>query len=383
MKFLPFLFANFRRHRMRIALTVLSILVAFILFSYLAAIRKAFEMGIDLAGADRLIVRHKVSIIQLLPLSYESDIEAIPGVAEAMHQTWFGGIYQEPKNFFAQIPVVPDELFTVYPEFILPDDQKEAWKRTRTGAIVGRKTAEKFGFEIGDRIPIQATIWPAKSGPMWEFDVVGIYDGAEKGTDTTQLLFRYDFFDENRQYGEGQVGWYVIKVADPDRADAIAQQVDALFTNSPAETKTETEGAFIKAWADQVGNIGRIVTAILTAVFFTILLVAGNTMAQAVRERTRDLGVMKAVGFPKTLVVALVLGESLLLALVGGGIGLALGAFLVSLGDPTGGALPIFFFPPEDLVIGVVLVIFLGLVSGLLPALQAMRLDTVEALRRE
>ncbi|HUP64714.1 MAG TPA: FtsX-like permease family protein [Thermoanaerobaculia bacterium] len=368
---------------MRIALTVLSILVAFILFSYLAAIRKAFEMGIDLAGADRLIVRHKVSIIQLLPLSYESDIEAIPGVAEAMHQTWFGGIYQEPKNFFAQIPVVPDELFTVYPEFILPDDQKEAWKRTRTGAIVGRKTAEKFGFEIGDRIPIQATIWPAKSGPMWEFDVVGIYDGAEKGTDTTQLLFRYDFFDENRQYGEGQVGWYVIKVADPDRADAIAQQVDALFTNSPAETKTETEGAFIKAWADQVGNIGRIVTAILTAVFFTILLVAGNTMAQAVRERTRDLGVMKAVGFPKTLVVALVLGESLLLALVGGGIGLALGAFLVSLGDPTGGALPIFFFPPEDLVIGVVLVIFLGLVSGLLPALQAMRLDTVEALRRE
>ena len=383
MKFLPFLFANFRRHRMRIALTLLSILVAFVLFSYLAAIRKAFEMGIDLAGADRLIVRHKVSIIQLLPLSYESDIEAIPGVAEAMHQTWFGGIYQEPKNFFAQLPVVPDALFTVYPEFIVPEDQKEAWKRTRTGAIVGRKTAEKFGFEIGDKIPIQATIWPAKSGPTWEFDVVGIYDGAEKGTDTTQLLFRFDFFDENRQYGEGQVGWYVIKVADPDRADAIAKQVDALFANSPAETKTETEGAFIKAWADQVGNIGKMVTAILTAVFFTILLVAGNTMTQAVRERTRDLGVMKAVGFPKTLVVAMVLGESLLLALVGGGIGLALGAFLVSLGDPTGGALPIFFFPPEDLLLGVALVLFLGLVAGLLPALQAMRLDTVEALRRE
>lgn len=383
MKYLALLFANFRRHRLRTTLTILSIAVAFLLFGYLGAIRQAFSMGIEFAGADRLVVRHKVSIIQLLPVSYESDIEAIPGVAEAMHQTWFGGIYQEPKNFFAQIPVKPEELFTIYPEFVVSPEQKEAWSRTRTGAIVGRKTAEKFGFAVGDKIPIHSPIWPSKGGGTWEFDVVGIYDGAEKGTDTTQMFFRHDYFDENRQYGEGQVGWYVIKVADPDRADAIARQVDDLFANSPAETKTETEGAFVKAWADQVGNIGAIVTAILTAVFFTILLVAGNTMAQAVRERTRELGVMKAVGFTGAQVVAFVLGESLVIALAGGGIGLTLAKLLTAAGDPTGGALPIFYLPDRDLVLGVVFVLLLGIVAGLIPALQAMRLDTVEALRRE
>ncbi|MGK2860047.1 MAG: ABC transporter permease, partial [Thermoanaerobaculia bacterium] len=218
MKYLALLFANFRRHRLRTTLTILSIAVAFLLFGYLGAIRQAFSMGIEFAGADRLVVRHKVSIIQLLPMSYESDIEAIPGVAEAMHQTWFGGIYQEPKNFFAQIPVKPEELFTIYPEFVVSPEQKEAWARTRTGAIVGRKTAEKYGFAVGDKIPIHSPIWPSKGGGTWEFDVVGIYDGAEKGTDTTQMFFRHDYFDENREYGEGQVGWYVIKVADPDRA---------------------------------------------------------------------------------------------------------------------------------------------------------------------
>lgn len=384
MKYVPFLLANFRRHRLRTILTILSITVAFLLFGYLAAIRQAFSMGVDVAGADRLIVRHKVSIIQLLPVSYEADIERIEGVDEAMHQTWFGGIYQDPKNFFAQMPVDPEEIFVVYPEFVVPEEQKEAWQRTRTGAIVGRKTAERFGFEIGDRIPINSPIWPSKTqGQLWEFDIVGIYDGAKEGTDTTQMLFRHDYFDENRRWGEGQVGWYVIKVANPDRAAAIAEEIDALFANSPAETKTETEGAFVKAWADQVGNIGAIVTAILSAVFFTILLVAGNTMAQAVRERTSEIGVLKAVGFTDTRVMAFVLGESVLIALVGGAAGLGLAKLLTSAGDPTGGALPIFFLPDGDLVLGAVFVVLLGLVAGALPALQAMRLRTVDALRRE
>lgn len=384
MKFLSMVFANFKRHRMRVVLTLLSIGAAFLLFAYLAAIRHAFKLGVDLAGQDRLVVRHRISLIQTLPQSYEGDIERIAGVKEAIHQTWFGGIYKEPRNFFAQMPVQPEEFLSMYPEFILPEDQKAAWLRTRTGVVVGRNTAERFGFKIGDRIPIQATIWPPKKGgKMWEFDVVGIYDGKEKGTDTTQFLFRFDYFDENRQYGQGQVGWYIIRVNDPARAVEVAQKIDDEFANSPAETKTETEGAFVKAFADQIGNIGAIVTAILSAVFFTILLVAGNTMAQAVRERTQELGVLKAVGFSDARILGLVLIESMLIAIVGGGIGLGLGWFLVNLGDPTGGALPIFFMPPLSVVLGVIFILLLGLVAGIFPALQAMRLNTVEALRRE
>lgn len=384
MKFMSIVLANFKRHKLRVTLTLLSIAAAFLLFAYLAAIRHAFKLGVDLAGQDRLVVRHKVSLMQLLPQSYENDIEKLPGVKEALHQTWFGGIYKEPKNFFAQMPVVPEEFLSMYPEFILPEEQKQAWLRTRNGAIVGRNTAERFGWKVGDRVPIQATFWTAKDGgKMWEFDIVGIYDGKEKGTDTTQFLFRHDYFDERRQYGQGQIGWYIIRVADPDQAVEIAKKIDEEFANSPAETKTETEGAFVKAFAEQIGDIGTIVTAILSAVFFTILLVAGNTMAQAVRERTGELGVLKAVGFSDRRVLGLVLTESLLLALIGGGIGLGIGWFLVSQGDPTNGALPIFFLPRPALVFGIVFMILLGLVAGILPGLQAMRLKTVDALRRE
>ncbi|HEX9161297.1 MAG TPA: ABC transporter permease, partial [Thermoanaerobaculia bacterium] len=298
MKFAGLLLSNFKRHKLRTTLTILSIIVAFILFGYLAAIRKAFQMGISVAGADRLITRHKVSIIQLLPISYKTQIEQIPGVALATHATWFGGIYKDPKSsFFPQLPVIPEEYMSMYPEFLLPKAQYDTWLGTRTGAIVGRTTAKQFGWKVGDKIPINATIWRPKSGgTTWTFDIVGIYDGKFKETDTTQLLFRYDYFDENRVFGQGLVGWYLVKIKDPAHAADVARAIDEHFANSPYETKTETEKAFIKGFADQMGNIGKIVTTILTAVFFTILLVAGNTMAQAVRERVAELGVMKAVG---------------------------------------------------------------------------------------
>jgi putative ABC transport system permease protein len=383
MKLIGIVLSNFKRHRLRLTLTILSILIAFILFGYLAAIRKAFSMGIDVAGADRLVVRHKVSLIQLLPQSYEHDIERIDGVQDAMHMTWFGGIYKEPKNFFGQMPVNPEELLAMYPEYLLPKDQKEAWLRTCTGAIVGKVTADRFGWKVGDRIPLQATIWEGKKGKIWEFDLVGIYTGAKKGTDTSNLFFRHDYFDENRRWGQGQIGWYTIRVKDAKRSAEIAKKIDATFANSPAETKTETEGAFVKSFADQIGNIGAIVTAILTAVFFTILLVAGNTMAQGVRERTQEIGVLKAVGFTDTQVLGMVLLESTVLSIVGGGLGLALAWLMIARGDPTKGALPVFYFPIPDLMVGFALMVGLGLVAGLFPALQAMRLSTVDALRRE
>jgi len=383
MKFLGLIWGNLKRKKLRTVLTLLSILVAFVLFGYLGAIRQAFNQGIDVAGLDRLVVRHKVSIIQPLPESYKSRMEAMAGVSKAVFGTWFGGIYQKPSNFFAQVPVVPEEFMEMFPEYLLTDEEKQAWLATRTGAVVGRTTADRFGWKVGDRIPIQATIWSKKDGSeTWEFDLVGIYEGAEKGTDASQFFFRHDYFDESRAFGEGVVGWYWVKIDNPEDAARIATQIDDEFANSPNETKTEPEGAFVKGFAEQIGNIGAIMTFILSAVFFTILLVAGNTMAQAVRERIQELAVLKAVGYTDRTVMILILAESCILTCLGGVLGLALAWWLVSLGDPSGGSLPVFFLPNRDLLLGLVVALILGVATGILPALQAQRLAIADALRR-
>jgi putative ABC transport system permease protein len=387
MKFLHLVWRNLLRKKFRTALTLLSIMVAFVLFGLLAAIRQALTGGVSLAGADRLIVRHKVSIIQLLPASYKQRMERIPGVALVTHQTWFGGIYQDPKNFFMQNPVEPEDFLAMHPELLLPPEQKTAWLATRTGAIVGRSTATRFGWKVGDKVPIVSTIWAQPDGSRrWTFDIVGIFDGREKNTDTTPLFFRYDYFDEVREqghsWGRGQVGWFAIRVKDPAAAAEVAKAVDAEFENSSAETKTEPEGAFVQAWVNQVGNIALITASILGAVFFTILLVAGNTMSQSVRERIGELGVLKAIGFTNGQMLAMVLLESCLLAVLGGALGLGAAWLLTARGDPTGGMLPLFYFPARDVAVGAGFSLALGLVTGIFPALQAMRLRVADALRR-
>lgn len=383
MKYVALVLSNFKRHRTRTILTILSILVAFILFAYLAAIRNAFRFGTSVEGANRLVTRHRVTLIQPLPQSYERQIEQIRGVKDATQQAWFGGLYQDKQVQWGQIAVVPSEFFGMYPEFLLPEAQKEAFLRTRTGAIVGKKTAARYGWKVGDRIPLQATFMRGKGGNTWTFELVGIYSGKYPDTDETSFYFHHAYMDENRVWGKGLTGWYAVLVDDPNDAERVAREIDAAFANSPAETKTETEKAFIRGFAEQMGNIGAIVQFVLTAVFITILLVALNTMAQAVRERTGELGVMKAIGFSDVQVLAFVLAESLFIAILGGGLGLALGSFLVSRGDPTGGALPVFRFPPADRITAVVLVLLLGLVAGSWPAIQAMRLKAADALRRE
>lgn len=388
MKFLPLIWRNLARKKLRASLTLLSIMVAFILFGFLSAIRQALVGGVQMAGADRLAVRDRISIINLLPESYKQRIDRIPGVDFSTYQTWFGGYYQTPKNFFMQCPVDPADFLKMYPEILLPPAESNAWLRIRTGAIVGRNTANRFHWKIGDQVPIQSSIWARPDGSRtWIFDIVGIFDGAKKGTDTTPLFFRYDYFDEVRQeggsdWGKGKVGWYIIRIKDPSQAAEVAQRVDAEFENSPSETKTEPEGAWIQGWADQIGNIVFIVAAILSAVFFTILLVTGNTMSQAVRERTGELGLLKAIGFTNGQVVALVLAESCLLTTLGGALGLGLAWWFISRGDPTNGLLPLFFFPPRDLFIGAAISVALGLITGIFPALQAMRLRVADALRR-
>ncbi|OHE88871.1 MAG: hypothetical protein A3G75_03585 [Verrucomicrobia bacterium RIFCSPLOWO2_12_FULL_64_8] len=383
MKFLSLVWSNLKRKKLRTSLTLLSIFVAFVLFGLLCTIKEAFTAGVNMAGADRLIVRHKVSLIMNLPVTYGARIERIPGVALTVPWTWFNGIYQnEPKNFFGSFPVNPEPFLAMYPEYLLPEDQKQAWLKTRTGAVAGRTLTERFKWKIGDRVPLTSPIWPRKGDGAWEFDIVGIYDGAKKGTDTSGFFCRYDYFDEGRSYGEGLVGWYVVRVNDADRAAEIAKTIDAEFANSPYETKTEPEGAFAQGFVAQMGNFSTILIAILSAVFFTILLVAGNTMAQAVRERTEELGVLKAVGFTNELVLALVLAESCLIAAVGGLAGLGAAWLYASRGSPVPSILPVFYLPTRYLGIGAGMVLMLGLVAGILPAIQAMRLQIAVALRK-
>jgi putative ABC transport system permease protein len=383
MKFFALVWSNLKRRKLRTSLTVLSILVAFMLFGLLCALKESFTAGVTLAGADRLIVRHKVSLIMPLPVTYGPRMERIPGVDSAVHMTWFNGIYQnEPKNFFPTFPVQPEPFLAMYPEFLLPEAQKQAWLKTRTGAVVGRTLAERFQWKIGDRVPLTSPIWPNKSDGAWEFEIVGIFDGAQKGTDTSGFHFRYDYFDEGRAEGEGLVGWYVVRVNDPEQAVQVARAIDAEFANSPYETKAEPEGAFVQGFVQQIGNVSTMLIAILSAVFFTILLVAGNTMAQAVRERTAELGVMKAVGFGNGLVLALVLAESCLIAAVGGLAGLGLAWLVTARGSPMPAMLPVFYIPVGSLLVGMAFVFALGIATGLLPALQAMRLRVAVALRR-
>jgi len=382
-KFLHLLWSNLKRKKLRTALTLLSIFVAFLLFGFLCTIKNSFTAGVSMAGADRLVVRHKVSLIMTLPVTYQNRIEQIPGVALASHATWFNGIYQnEPKNFFGSFPVDPERFLTVFPEIIVPEDHKQAWLRTRSGCIVGQQLVDRFQWKIGDRIALISPIWPHKGDTAWEFDIVGIYGVANKRGDTSGMYFRYDYFDEGRARGEGKVGWYGVKVKDAKRAEEVAKAIDAEFANSPYETKSEPEGAFAQGFVKQMGNIGAMLIAILSAVFFTILLVAGNTMAQSVRERTGEIGVLKAMGFSNPLVMALVLGESCLIACVGGLTGLGVAWVITSRGSPVPGMLPIFFLPERYIVIGIVFVIALGIAAGIIPAIVAMRLRIAVALGR-
>ena len=387
MKFLPIVWRNLLRRKFRTFFTMGAIFFAFLLFGVLMAIRAAFSMGVEMAGQGRLMVIDKVSIINPLPASYEARIKQIPGVTDTTHANWFGGYYQEVRNQFATFATEPESWLRIYAkEFELPEDQKKAFIADRTGAIVGADTARKYGFKVGQRVPIQGTIYRRPDGGPWEFTIDGIYDSKIKGADKTNLIFNYQYLRETIPEQSGfrdRYNWYVFTIDNPERAPEIAAKIDAMFVNSPSETKTNTEKAFVSDFSKQVGDIGKIMMWIVAMAMFTILLVSGNTMAQAIRERTNELAVLKTLGFNEGLILTMVLLESLAIALIGGGLGLALSYVLITAtGDPTHGLLPAFYFPVPQLIAGVGLVLGLGLASGFLPAWQASRLRIVDALRR-
>jgi putative ABC transport system permease protein len=384
MKFFALIWGNLWRRKLRTIFTLLAALFTFALFGVMAAVNLAFGMGVDVSGANRLVVIHKISLIMPLPVAYKERIAMVPGVQALTHMNWFGGIYKEPKNFFAQMAVDTPTFFDLYPEYVVPPDQKKAWLADRSGAIVGSDLAKRFGWKIGDKIPIQATIYQRKDGTrMWDFNIDGIYTPGKKGVDATQFFFHYDYLKEASR-GGGMVGWYTIRITDPKQSGEISKRIDGLFANSPYETKTSTEKAFAQSFANQMGNIGAIVRYVVGAVLFGMLLVIGNTMAQSVRERTNELAVLKTLGFGNGLVLSLVIAESCLLALAGAGLGLLFswGVLTPLVGMMMKQFLPVFYIPGWGIALGFGIALVLGLLTGLLPGIQAMRLRIVDALRK-
>jgi putative ABC transport system permease protein len=379
MKFLPLLFANLTRRKVRTTLTLGSFAVALFLFCLLVTIRAAFNQGVEAAGADRILVINKVSMIQPLPIAYRDRLARVPGVKEATFANWFGGVYQDEKNFFPQFAVDAETYRTIYTEFLVPPDEWQAFLADKQGAVVGKATADRFGWKVGDRIPIKGAIFPGD----WEFNLRGIYTGRRPNDDLTQFWFRWDYLKEKAPpWAANNVGWYTVRIAPGADSVQVAKAIDELFANSAWETRTQSESAFMASFVEQMGNIEFLMVAIGSVVFFTLLLVTGNTMATSVRERTGELAILKTVGFTDGSVLALVLVESVLVAAIGGALGIGLAKAFTLGGDPTKGMLASFYLPPAGIAAGAALSLSVGLIAGFLPALGAMRLQVVDALRR-
>ncbi len=380
------MWANLFRRKTRTFLTLFSLLVAFLLFVLLRAVAAPFAgEGLSVDGANRLVVTSKYSIIDLLPLSQLAEIQGVPGVEAVTHQTWFGGNYQDPANFFPKYPVEPRAYFDMYPEFAIDPAQLDAFENTRTGVVVEEGMLARFGWSIGDRIPIEGDIWSLKDGSrLWQFDLVGTYRHRDPGQMApVALLMHYDYFDEARSFEEGAVGWYTVRVSDSEQAPAISGAIDARFENSTSPTKTSTEAEFARSFAAQIGNIALMATGILSAVFFTILLLTANTMSQSLRERIPELAVLKTVGFSDARTSLLVVGESVLLCVIGALLGVGLGALML----PAASVATQQFMGPVTMSLDILMqslafAVALGLVVGALPALTAQRLRIVDALRR-
>ncbi|MDC7807390.1 FtsX-like permease family protein [Luteimonas sp BLCC-B24] len=382
MKYLSLVWAQLFRSKTRTLLTLLSVVAAFLLFGMLDSVRVAFNSGGSVDGANRLIVASRLSITQSLPVRLQAEIEAIPGVQQVTYAMWFGGIYQDQRNFFPNFSVAPN-FFDVYGEYEVPPDQLRAFRDTRAGAAVGEALAKKFGWKIGDTIPLQATIFPRGGSNDWPLELKAIFrvkDRSNVGAEN-QLMMNWAYFDESNDYIKNQVSWFTVQLANADQASRVAQAIDALSANSDRETKSQTESAFQQAFAKQFADIGLIVTAIMGAVFFTLLLLTGNTMAQAVRERIPELATLKTLGFSDATVLVLVMVESVLLVVIGGLVGLGLAsAIMPGVSAASGGVIALPTVPAQTWLIGLALMIGIGIVVGVLPALRAQRLKIVDAL---
>jgi putative ABC transport system permease protein len=378
MKFLPLLWSALWRKKARTILTLASIVVAFLLFGMLQGVNAAFNATVDRANVNRLIVASSVSFTESLPYSQMAQIETVPGVSAVAHQSWFGAYYQDPKNFIFSYPVEPQRFATVMPELKLQPSQWQAFDRTRTGAVIGTELAKKFGWKIGDRIPLHSTIWTKADGSSdWTFDVVGIFDYPDDPPRTNQFFFNYSYFDEARSFDKGRVGWYLVQLRDAKASAQVAAAIDKLFANSADETETKTEKEFQQSFLKQIGDINFIVNRILLAVFVALLFATGSSILQSVRERVPELAVLKTLGFSDSRVLVLVLAESALLCVMAAIIGLGSAAFLF---PALHAVLGVVRLPGVVIAEGLAVAVLLALCTGFPPAWRAKRLNIVDAL---
>ena len=382
MTYAGLVWANLWRRRARTIVTLLSVFTAFLLFSVLASTRQAFIGGLDLLGDERLVSIHRSGLIFSLPMAYRQRIATVDGVDSVSWGVWLQGYWKEQRNFVPLI-AVDDGILGMYPEIVVPPEQAQRWLETRNGAIVGKTIAARNGWKVGDVVPIRSGIWAKADGSnTWEYEVSAIYDVTSKVFDTESVWVRYDYFNEGRSYERDTAGWFIIKLADPKQGGEVAKAIDTLFANSARETKSSAEKAFNEGFVGQFGNIGAIVTYVVSAVFFSMLLVTASTMAQSVRERTAELAVLKALGFSERAVFGMVMAEALAITLLGALLGLGFGWWMCEgLALSLSRFLPAFQLTAEAILIGAAAATVLGLASGVWPAWRAMRMRVVDALR--
>jgi putative ABC transport system permease protein len=378
MKYFPLLWSGLWCKRTRTLLTLASIVVAFLLFGLLQGVNAAFSHGVEESRLNRLYVQSRVSFTESLPLAQLSQIESVAGVEQVAYAHWFGGYYQDPKNFVFSYPVDADRFFSVYPEIELPPDQLKALINTRTGAVVGADLARTYGWKIGDHVPLKSQIWTHPGGNSdWEFDIVGIFEEPVDRSQEQSFYFNFKYFDEARAFGKGGVGWYVVQLRDADQGPGIAAAIDARFANSPDETKTQNEKEFTQSFLRQFGDINFLVNAIIGAVFFALLFLTGNTMMQSIRERIPDFAILKTLGFSDDAVLTLVLGEALLLCVTASLFGLAAATVTFPVMKSVVGVARL---PPQVFLEGLSVAALLALVTGLPPALKVRRLAIIDSL---
>ncbi|WHI44828.1 ABC transporter permease [Microbulbifer sp. VAAF005] len=378
-------FKNMTRKPLRLFLTCFAIFIAFLIFGAVTSLKSALNSSVELSADNRLVVFNRINFTQSLPIAYVQKVAAVEGVKHVTHLNWFGGYFQEPSRQVVSMAVDPESYLKVYEEIVIPEEQKQAWFNNRQGALVGEKLAQIYGWKVGDRIPLSSNIFSHKDGGYtWEFVISGIFKGDTEQYDTRQLLFHYKYFMETQTFGGDWIGWMALTTDDPAINENVAKTIDDNFANSQNETDTSTEKAFNKAFIEQIGNIGLIIFSVVFTAFFTILVVVGNTMALAIRERTGEIAVLKTLGFSSTRIFRMVLSESLLIAFVGGLSGLA-AAWLLVEGVKTFLArfLPNLILDGDIALQAILFMLLLGLITGLMPAFQALRLNIVTAFNRQ
>ncbi len=378
MKYFMLVWAGLWRKKTRTILTMLSIVIAFLLFGLLQGINQGMNSVYHNLNVDRMYVQSRISMTDGLPIAYLQRIKTVEHIAAATHWTYFGGFYRDAQNALPVFATDVEQLFKVYKEMKLPKDQYEAMLHTRTGAIIGKSIADRYGWKIGDRIPVGTSIWTQKTGgSTWQFDIVGIIDLSAYGGGFPSFYINYDYFDEARAFGNGNIHYYILGLDDPRKGDEVGAAVDALFANSTNETKTQSEQAWAQSQIKQVADVNFIVNSIVGAVLFTLLFLTANTMMQSVRERIPELAVLKTLGFSDTKVLVLVMLESIALCVFASLLGLlfARGAF-----GMMGALFGRLSLPLIVVETGVAIALILALVSGLPPAIRAKRLNIVDAL---